>query len=206
VPDASRRGFIRGGIRRDRIHIYVRAVAAWLIAILERLPPLRRRLVLSALAALALAAAIMSLTLETRSDGGARPSPPTAPAGSPDGPNRVLARVQEPVSVADLHRAAAVGRRFLRSYLPFAYGSGTAASVPQVTPELRRQQIRTRGVPTPAQRREHPRVGSLQTVGTMPGFVVATATIEDGGVAAYRLRFSLQARAGRWLVTDIREG
>jgi hypothetical protein len=173
---------------------------------LERPPPLRRRLVLSALAALLLAVRITSPTLETWSDGGARRSPPTAPAGSPDGLKRVLVRVQEPVSVADLHRAVVVGRRFLRSYLPFAYGSGTAASVRQVTPQLRRQQIRARALPTPAERRHHPRVVSMRTVGTMPGFVVATATIEDGGVATYRLRFSLERRAGRWLVSDVREG
>src|ERR1019366_4922865 len=41
---------------------------------------------------------------------------------------------------------------------------------------------------------------------TTPGFVVATATIEDGGIAAYRLRFALREEGGRWLVSDVQEG
>ena len=75
-----------------------------------------------------------------------------------------------------------------------------------VTPGLRSQLIAQRAQVTPAERGRHPRVVSLATVGTTPGFVVATATIEDGGIAAYRLRFTLQERAGRWLVSGVQEG
>jgi hypothetical protein len=39
-----------------------------------------------------------------------------------------------------------------------------------------------------------------------PGFVLATATVDDGGIAAYRLRFALQGRDGRWLVSSVQEG
>jgi hypothetical protein len=75
-----------------------------------------------------------------------------------------------------------------------------------MTPALRRQLLRDRGYPTPAERDRRPRVVSLQTIGTTPAFVVATAVIDDGGVATYRLRFTLQRAAGRWAVTDVEEG
>ena len=66
--------------------------------------------------------------------------------------------------------------------------------------------MRERVQVTPAQRVRHPRAVSLGVVGTTPGFVVATATVDDGGIAAYRLRFSLEERAGRWLVSDVEGG
>jgi hypothetical protein len=47
---------------------------------------------------------------------------------------------------------------------------------------------------------------SLQTIGTTPAFVVATAVIDDGGVTTYRLRFALQREADRWAVSSVAEG
>ncbi len=58
----------------------------------------------------------------------------------------------------------------------------------------------------PAERWRRPRVVSLELVGTTPGFVVATATIDDGGVSAYRLRFTVQRQSGRWAVSSVVEG
>ncbi len=75
-----------------------------------------------------------------------------------------------------------------------------------VTPGLRSQLITQRAQVTPAERGRHPRVVSLAAVGTTPGFVVATATVDDGGIAAYRLRFTLQEQTGRWLVSGVQEG
>ena len=99
-----------------------------------------------------------------------------------------------------------LARRFLLSYLKFAYGRARATAVEAVAPGLRSQLMRDRAQVTPAERARHPRVVSLGTVGTTPGFVVATATIEDGGIAAYRLRFALREEGGRWLVSDVQEG
>jgi hypothetical protein len=59
---------------------------------------------------------------------------------------------------------------------------------------------------TPVERRRHPRVVSLKTTATTPTFVVATALIDDGGVTSYRLRFTLEGGAGRWLVSGVQEG
>jgi hypothetical protein len=90
--------------------------------------------------------------------------------------------------------------------LQFAYGRASAGSVKGVTLGLRVQLIRERAQVTPAERDRHPGVISLATVGTTPAFVVATATIEDGGITAYRLRFTLQKQARRWLVSSVQAG
>ena len=59
---------------------------------------------------------------------------------------------------------------------------------------------------TPVERRRRPRVVSLQTTATTPTFVVATAVIDDGGATTYRLRFTLEGGAGRWVVSGLQEG
>ena len=74
------------------------------------------------------------------------------------------------------------------------------------TAGLRSQLITQRARVTPAERGSRPQVVSLATVGSTPAFVVATAIIGDGGVAAYRLRFTLQEHTGRWLVSSVQEG
>jgi hypothetical protein len=183
-------------------------MAAWLIAAIERLPPLVRRVGVAATAVLLLGGAITSLTLEASTGGATHTLAPTvvqAPARrAPALP--LPPRVRPPVSRADLRLADRLARRFLVSYLQFAYGRGIAGSVKGVTPGLRSQLLTQRAQSTPAERGRHPRVVSLATVGTTPGFVVATATIEDGGIAAYRLRFTLQEHADRWLVSSVQEG
>jgi hypothetical protein len=78
--------------------------------------------------------------------------------------------------------------------------------VEAATRGLRSQLMRDLAQVTPAERARHPRVVSLQVLGTSPGLVLATASVEDGGIAAYRLRFALREEGGRWLVGDVREG
>jgi hypothetical protein len=183
-------------------------MAAWLITAVERLPPGARRLVVaaSALLLLFLAGAVTSLTLE-RPDGGVGRRTPIPSRPSRPAPARPLPpAVSPPVSATGLDTARVVAARFLLSYLPLAYGRGSAGSVKAVTPRLRGQLINQRAQTTPAERRRHPLVVSLTTLGTTPGFVVATAVIEDGGIAAFRLRLTLQEQAGRWLVSSVQEG
>ena len=115
-------------------------------------------------------------------------------------------RLRPPVSGSDLRLASRVARRFLVSYLKFAYGRARATSVEAVTPGLRSQLMRDRAQVTPAERSRHPRVVSLRSARYDPGFVLATASVEDGGIAAYRLRFALREEGGRWLVGDVQEG
>ena len=182
-------------------------MAAWLIAAIERLPLRVRRTGVAATAVLLLGGAIASLTLEASTGGAARRSTPAEPAPSRRAPAPPLQpRVRPPISRADLRLAGHLARRFLVSYLRFAHGTGSAGSVKGVTLGLRSQLIAQRAQATPAERERHPRVVSLATVGTTPGFVVATASVEDGGIAAYRLRFALREESGRWLVSDVQEG
>ena len=182
-------------------------MAAWLLAAIERLSQRARRVVVAATALLLLVGAITSLTLKAgrgreagRSAVGVR-----APARRP-APQPVPPRLRPPVSGSNLRLASRVARQFLLSYLKFAYGRARATSVEAVTPGLRRQLTRDGARVTPAERARHPRVVSLRVLGTNPGFVLATASLEDGGIAAYRLRFALREEGGRWFVSDVQEG
>jgi hypothetical protein len=182
-------------------------MAAWLIGAIEHLPPRARRIVVAASAVLLLAGAITLLTLEAGPRGNARWKPPTSPQRAQPAPPRLRPPpVSPPVLATDLHAARVVASLFLVSYLRLAYGAGSGASVRAVTPELRRQLITQPAQATPAERRRHPRMVSLVMVGTTPGFVVATATVRDGGIAAYRLRFTLREQTRRWLVSSVQEG
>lgn len=182
-------------------------MAVWLIAALERLPQRARRVVVAATALLLLGGAIASLTLQAGGGREAGRSSVTvrAPAGRPAAPS-MPPRLRPPVSGSDLRLASRVATRFLLSYLKFAYGRAPATSVEAVTLGLRSQLMRERAQVTPAERTRHPRVVSLRVLGTNPGFMLATASVEDGGIAAYRLRFALREEGGRWSVSDVQEG
>lgn len=183
-------------------------MTAWLLAALDRLPPRWRRVGVGAAALMLLAAAITALTLEARPvERLHRPTPAAAPIVRRPPRSRPARRTaRQPVSATELGRAREVAERFVFSYLRFAYGRATARSVVDVAPSLQSRLIRGRSSVTPVGRQHHPRLLSLHTVGTMPGFVVATVTVDDGGIAAYRIRFSLQERSGRWLVGAVEEG
>jgi hypothetical protein len=179
-------------------------MAARLIAVLERLPPLVRRGLVGATAVLLVAFAITALTLEPPPETAVVRSTGTTPVRAVRRvlPGTVSPNVRRPVSSTELGRAARAARRFLRSYLRFAYGGSSARSVKPVAPGLRRALLDGRGGVAPAERHRRPHIVSLQTVATATGFAVATATVDDGGAVAYQLRFSLRDRADRWSVSD----
>jgi hypothetical protein len=180
-------------------------MTAWLLAALDRLPPRWRRLAVGGAALLLVAAAIAALIVEAPQVEPHRPRARAAPVlvPRPPGSRATPLTTPEPVSVGELRRATAVAERFAVSYLMFVYGRATALSVAEVTRTLRTELSRGRSPVTPIERQRHPRLLSLHTVGTMPGFVVATAIVEDGGIAAYRLRFTLTERSRRWLVSTV---
>ncbi len=176
-----------------------------LLRALERLPPRARRVVVGIGALLALGGVMAALTLTApRSDQVRRRTPPPPAAAS--SPQSLPRRLPPPVPTAAMQDARRVAERFLAGYLPFAYGRGSALAVGDVTSALRRQLLRERARLTPVERRRHPRVVSLQTVGTTPAFVVATAVIDDGGVVTYRARVTLQREASRWAVSSVEDG
>ena len=174
------------------------------LAALERLPPRVRRFVVAIGALFALGAVMAALTLTASRGGHERRSPLQRSAATvPRTPPR---RLPPPVSTAVMLQARRVSTRFLAGYLAFAYGRGSAPATRGVTQALRRQLLSQRAQLTPVERRRRPRVVSLQTVGTTPTLVIATAVIDDGGVATYRLRFTLSRAAGRWAVSSVEEG
>lgn len=176
-----------------------------LLAVLGRLRSSARRLGVAGGALLALAAVMVALTLTSPQGGRQRRPVRRAPVAEPvqrSSPHRLA----PPVSATAVVRARRVAERFLAGYLRFAYGRGSALAITGITPALRRQLRQNPAEVTPVARRRHPRVVSLQTIATTPTFVVATAVIDDGGVATYRLRFTLEAGARRWLVGGVQEG
>jgi hypothetical protein len=110
------------------------------------------------------------------------------------------------VPAAQLRRAHDAAERFLRTFLPFAYGRARAPAVTAVTRALRSQLGRERAKITPVERHRHSSVVSLSIVGMTPGFALATAIVDDGGIADYPLRFTLQQGAGRWAVSGVQDG
>jgi hypothetical protein len=176
-----------------------------LLAVLERLPSRARRLVVAGGALLALAAVLAALTLTSPRGHRQRPPVRQAPVS---GPVQLTSprRLPPPVPAIAIARARRVAERFLTGYLPFAYGRGGALAISDITSGLRQQLLHKRSRLTPVERRRRPRVVSLQTTGTTPTFVVATAVIDDGGMTTYHLRFTLDGGAGRWLVGGVQEG
>ena len=176
-----------------------------LLVALGRLPPCVRRLAVAVGAVLAVGAAIAAVMLSGPRDGpGRQPAVPRRHVAG--GARTSLPRIPPPVSAGQLFVARGVGERFLAGYLPFAYGRGSVSAVSPVTPGLRHQLTGEWARLTPAERRRRPRVISLQTVGTTPALVVATAVVDDGGVTTYRLRFTLEGGSGRWAVSSVEAG
>ena len=153
-----------------------------LLAALDRLPPRVRRFVVAAGALLALGAVMAALTLSAPRSGRERRRAPPA-SGCREFAAEPAAPTPAARPAAAMRDARRVAERFLAGYLPFAYGRRSAFAVGDVTPALRRQLRRERAQLTPVERRRRPRVVSLQTVGTTPAFVVATAVIDDGELA-----------------------
>lgn len=178
---------------------------ALLLAVLERLPSRVRPLVVTGGALLALAAAMAALTLTSPHGDHRRHPVRQAPVAGP-GPLMSPHRLARPVPSEAIARMRRVAGRFLADYLAYAYGHGDALPISGITSALLQQLLHKRAELTPVERRRRPRVLSLQTIATTPTFVVATAVIDDGGVTNYRLRFTLESEAGRWLVSGVQEG
>jgi hypothetical protein len=170
-----------------------------LIAALRRSSRTTRRLTLAALVLVALL--IVASALAPSPHRAHCPVPP--PAGLARTRRTPAAPGSRPISAGGLVAARRVAGRFLAGYLPFLYGRGSARSIAGVTPGLRRQLIRVRGVVTPVERRRHPRVVSLTAVGQMPAAVLATALVADDGVTTYAVRIMLRAGRDGWLITGV---
>ena len=94
----------------------------------------------------------------------------------------------------------------MSGYLRFAYGKAPASSVRAVAPALRRQLRGQRALVAPVQRLRHPRVVSLMATGQERGVVLATALVDDGGIANYAVRVTLRDTRSGWLVSAVDGG
>ena len=74
------------------------------------------------------------------------------------------------------------------------------------TPVLARQLRSDHAQVTPVEGRRRPRLESLTAVGQASGIVVATALIDDGGIANYTLRLTVRRTSRGWLVSRVDEG
>jgi len=174
----------------------------WLVAALGRRSRTTRRLTLAALGLVVLLVVASAL------------GPARHPAHRPVAPPAVPTRTHRtptvggsrPSSSGGLVAAKRVAARFLAGYLPFLYGRGSARSIEAVTPGLRRQLSRMRGLVTPVERQRHPRLVSLTAVARSPAAILATALVADGGVTTYALRIMLRGGRGGWLVSSVNGG
>jgi hypothetical protein len=173
-----------------------------LVAALGRRSRATRRLTLAALGLVVLLV-VASAVAPARHRAYRPVAPPavaTRPEGTPTTPG------SGPISPTGLVAARRAAARFLAGYLSFLYGSGSARSIDAVTPDLRRQLSRTRGLVTPVERQRHPHVVSLTAVGQAPAALLATALVADGGVTTYALRIMLTAGRDGWLVRSVDGG
>jgi hypothetical protein len=94
----------------------------------------------------------------------------------------------------------------LAGYLRFAYGKAPASAVRGGAPALRRQLQGQRALVAPVERRRHPRVVSLMATAQERGVVLATALVDDGGIANYAVRVTLRDTRSGWLVSAVDGG
>lgn len=123
------------------------------------------------------------------------PSPDSAaqPAGG-------APRAARQLPATPLARPLAAARRFLDGYLRFIYGRGSARAIADAAPSLRNRLAGSRLRIPPAANSRHPRVVRLDGGRLAAGRVLVTATITDGGAAAYPISLTLARRDGRWIV------
>jgi hypothetical protein len=118
---------------------------------------------------------------------------------------RSLSRHPDAVGARQLARARSATRLFMRGYLRFAYGEGPASLIRAASPPLRRQ-LRQRVLVTPAEQGRQPRVISLETSDQERGRVLATAIIDDGGIAFYAIRVTVRKAGSGWRVSAVDGG
>lgn len=100
--------------------------------------------------------------------------------------------------------ARAAARAFLRSYLAVSYGRAKPETLRSATGSLRaRLRAQAPRVP-PGVTARHPRVIVLRLESVADDQVRATATVDDGDVAAYPLFATLARREnGRWVAISV---
>jgi hypothetical protein len=119
---------------------------------------------------------------------------------------RFLQRHAGAAPPGQLARARSVARRFLVGYLRFAYGEAPASSVRAMAPALHRRLRGHRALVAPVERRRHPHIVSLMATSQARGVVLATALVDDGGIANYAVGVTLREIRSGWVVSALDGG
>jgi hypothetical protein len=126
----------------------------------------------------------------------APPATPQAPSEESDPPASLRART------GDVARSKRAARRFLKRYLPFAYGRSSATKLTAATPELRAQLARERPRVPATERRRRARVELLQSDSVTRERAELLAVITDGA-RRYTVHLQLANTPTGWLVTAL---
>lgn len=126
----------------------------------------------------------------------APPATPQAPSEESDPPANLRA------SAEDVARSKLAARRFLKRYLPYAYGRSSASKLTAATPELRAQLARERPRVPATERRRRARVELLQSDSVTRERAELLAVIDDGA-RRYTVDLQLANTPTGWLVTSL---
>jgi hypothetical protein len=158
----------------------------------------------SAAVALALLATPAAGFLVLRPDQAIEPSTPEASAlATTATPHpRPRQRPRPSIDSSELAAVRSVARRFASQYAAYVGGRATARGIADAAPELIRELGRHPRRATPTQQHDGP---SLRRLIAEPaaGTVRAVAVLQDASGPPYRLRFYLERRGPRWLVTRL---
>lgn len=171
------------------------------------------------LAALILAAALLSSCGDDYAKGAGVYTAPTttasAPAESPAreepsqragaGGARESSETQPLTTAqrAQVDAASTAARAFLAGYLPYSYGQADARELRAVVPELRDELARhPPRVPTAKSKQARPRLRGLQLSGVDAGRVVLLAQVDDGD-SRYAALVTVSQRGRGWQVSEV---
>lgn len=131
------------------------------------------------------------------------PLPDTAPPTTPQTPSEESDPAASlRASTADVARSKRAARRFLKRYLPYAYGRASAEDLAAATPELREQLARERPRVPASERRRRARVELLQSDSVTRERAELLAVIEDGA-RRYTIDLQLANTSAGWLVISL---
>ena len=99
--------------------------------------------------------------------------------------------------------ARAAARAFLTSYLNVSYGRADTSELRNASKALRDSQRAQRARVPEGVRNRRPRIIALHLDAIGDGRVRATATVDDGDVAAYPLFATLARSGGRWIAISV---
>jgi hypothetical protein len=179
-------------------------MTGWLLTLRDRpiTEPQRHRALAVATVLLACTTALLILTRPVAHQPDTHAAAAATETSRPDPPGP--ARTPAPSDDALPPAAARVSKAFLRGYLAYLYGHGTADQITDASGALVRSLEANPPRVSPAMRERVPRVLSLQSTPAPSAYLIgASALIGDGGLVSYRIGLLLTSQHGRLLVNAL---